>query len=56
MIQISIFPPKRKECIHEENNALDDTERTFGQTGIAKWCFARHFLEVVDVERARGDE
>lgn len=55
-IQISILPPKRKECICEENSALDDTDGTFGQTGITERRFAHQFVEVVDVERARSNE
>lgn len=35
-IQILILSSERKECIYEENDALDDTERTFSQTGITK--------------------
>lgn len=54
--QISILSPKSEERVHEENDALDNAEWAFGQAGIAERRLVHQLLEVVDVERARGDE
>jgi len=54
--QISVLPSKSEERVHKKNDALDNTERTFGQAGITERRLVYQFLKVVDVERARGDE
>lgn len=54
--QNSVLPPKSEERVHEENDSFDNTEGAFGQAGVAERRLVYQFLEVVDVERARGDE
>lgn len=54
--QVSVLPPKSEERVHKENDALNNAKGTFGQAGIAERRLVHQFLEVVDVERARGDE
>lgn len=54
--QVSVLSPKSEERVHKENDAFDNTERTFGQAGIAERWLIRIFMEVVDIERARSNE
>lgn len=55
-LQVSVLAPKSEERVHKENDALDNTERALGQAGIAKRRLVYQLVEVVDVQRARGDE